>query len=196
MDPQSPHTAPTLEAGPFGPWLRAIRAAIAGTDDADVPCGSCTACCESSQFVHVAPDEHEALAAIPSELLFPAPGDAGGHLLGYDEHGRCPMLADGACSIYAQRPRTCRTYDCRVFPATDLVPDDKPLIAATAVRWRFSHPTDADRQAHEAVRATAAALADDASGLPPEARPRTATHLAVAAVVRAPLGDEEHRGHG
>ena len=27
---------------------------------------------------------------------------------------------DGRCSIYEHRPRTCRTYDCRIFPATGL----------------------------------------------------------------------------
>ena len=27
------------------------------------------------------------------------------------------MLAEDGCSIYAHRPRACRTYDCRVFPA-------------------------------------------------------------------------------
>ena len=34
--------------------------------------------------------------------------------------GHCPMLVDGRCSIYEHRPRTCRTYDCRVFPAAGL----------------------------------------------------------------------------
>ena len=30
------------------------------------------------------------------------------------------MLVDGRCSIYEHRPRTCRTYDCRIFTATGL----------------------------------------------------------------------------
>ena len=97
----------------------------AGSGGSDVPCGTCTACCTSSQFVHIEPDERDALAHIPAELLFPAPGRPRGHvLLGYDERGHCPMLVDGACSIYAHRPRTCRTYDCRVFAAAGVDPGD------------------------------------------------------------------------
>ena len=111
-----------LDAGAFGPWLRRTVAMLGRSpgagDGSDVPCDGCTACCESSQFVLVEPDELDARAAIPAELLFPAPGaPTGFSLLPYDEHGRCPMLRDGACSIYAHRPRTCRAYDCRVLAA-------------------------------------------------------------------------------
>ena len=85
------------------------------------PCGGCTACCTSSQFVHIEPDETRTLSRIPAALLFPAPGLPRGHrLMGYDENGHCPMLVDATCSIYADRPRTCRTYDCRIFPAADI----------------------------------------------------------------------------
>ena len=60
-----------------------------------MPCGTCTACCTSSQFVHIGPDEVDTLAHIPAELLFPAPRMPKGHvLLGYDERGHCPMLID------------------------------------------------------------------------------------------------------
>ena len=122
-------------AGDFSSWLRAMQAAIREERDADVPCGTCTACCTSSQFVHIAPDETDTLSHIPSALLFPAPRLPRGHvLLGYDERGHCPMLVDGQCSIYEHRPRTCRTYDCRVFPASGLHLDDderKVLIART-----------------------------------------------------------------
>ena len=94
------------------------------------------------------------------------------------------MLIDGACSIYAHRPRTCRTYDCRVFPAAgvELEEDDKALIAGQAMRWRFSFPGENDRAEHEAVRAATAFLRDRASELPDEARPRTPTQLAVLAI--------------
>jgi uncharacterized protein len=153
-----------IEAGGFAAWLRDIEAALRGARDADVPCGTCTACCASSQFVHVAPDETDALAHIPHELLFPAPRMPAGHvILGYDEQGRCPMLRDDGCSIYEHRPQTCRTYDCRVFPATGIEPDgDQVLIARRARRWRFDLPTEADRAEHEALRSAAASLPEDA----------------------------------
>ncbi len=51
-----------------------------------MPSGDCTACCTSSQFVHVEPGEEDTLAHVPKELLSPAPGLPGGHvLMGYDE---------------------------------------------------------------------------------------------------------------
>jgi Fe-S-cluster containining protein len=173
-----------LPAGDFGPWVVGMLRAVDGDDDAEVPCGACTACCTSSQFVHIAPGETDTLASIPPELLFPAPRLPQGHvLLGYDERGHCPMLIDGRCSIYAHRPHTCRTYDCRVFPAAGIDPDeDKVSIARQARRWAFDHPTLADRARHEAVRAAAAHLAGEHHVLPDEPAPVTATQVAVLAV--------------
>ena len=60
-----------VPAGDFSSWMIAIQAASA-EHGSDVPCGGCTACCTSSQFVHVDPDESDTLAHIPAELLFPA----------------------------------------------------------------------------------------------------------------------------
>jgi Fe-S-cluster containining protein len=152
-----------LAAGDFSSWLTAMQAALRGEADADVPCAGCTACCTASQFVHIAPDETDTLAHIPPELLFPAPRLPRGHVvLGYDERGHCPMLVDGRCSIYEHRPRTCRIYDCRIFPAAGLEIDgeEKVLIAHRVGRWRFSYPTPADEADHDAVRAAAASLAE------------------------------------
>lgn len=174
-----------LDAGPFAAWMTEVRGAIRGEHGSDVACDACTACCTASQFIHIGPDETAALASIPSALLFPAPGLPPGHvLLGYDEHGRCPMLIDDACSIYADRPRTCRTYDCRIFPAAGLEPDDedKLLIAERVRRWRFSHPSRSDREQHDAVRAAAVFLAEHPEVFRPGAGPTTTTQLAVLAV--------------
>ncbi|HUQ39857.1 MAG TPA: YkgJ family cysteine cluster protein [Acidimicrobiales bacterium] len=174
-----------LPAGGLSAWITEVQSAIRGERAADVACGSCTACCTSSQFVHIGPDETDALAHIPRELLFPAPRMPKGHvLLGYDERGHCPMLVDGACSIYEHRPRTCRTYDCRIFPATgiDLDDDDKALIAERARRWRFEVQSDEDHRRHGALRAAAAFLDAHPSSLPPEAAPATTTQRAVMAV--------------
>ena len=120
-----------LAAGDFSPWIEGMHAAIRGERGSDVPCGGCTACCTSSQFVHIGPDETDTLSYIPAELLFPAPRLPAGHVvMGYDERGHCPMLIDNRCSIYEHRPQTCRTYDCRIFPATGtgLDGDDKAAV--------------------------------------------------------------------
>ena len=146
-----------LPAGVFATWLTDMQGALRGERSADVPCGECTACCTSSQFVHIEPDETETLARIPPKLLFPAPWQPKGHMvLGYDERGHCPMLVDGRCSIYEHRPRTCRTYDCRVFAATGVAITKKPAIARQVERWRFTFPTKVDRERYDAVRAAAA----------------------------------------
>jgi len=173
------------EAGAFSTWLAEIRGAIAGRHDADVPCNGCTACCTSSQFVHISPDETDTLAHIPAELLFPAPRlPRGNVVMGYDERGHCPMLIDGQCTIYEHRPRTCRTYDCRVFPAAgvELDEDSKQQIAERARQWRFTHPSTADRAEHAAVRAAAAFLAEHRDALPEGVAAGGATALAVLAV--------------
>jgi len=174
-----------LAAGSFSSWLAGLRRALGGEGISDVPCGGCTACCASSQFVHIGPDEAETLARIPAELLFPAPRMPRGNvLLGYDENGHCPMLIGGGCSIYEHRPRTCRTYDCRIFPAAGVEIDDgdHAAIARRARRWRFDFPDDVDRVEHEAVRAAARFVRERADLLPAGAAPANSTQGAVLAV--------------
>lgn len=138
----------------FSEWLDALDHAREGGAGMAVPCAACTACCTSAQFVHIEPDETETLARVPVAHRVPAPGLPEGHVvLGYDEHGRCPMLVEGACSIYEHRPRACRMYDCRIFAATGVEPD-QPLIAARAREWRFDLGADAqDRRWWDAVHA-------------------------------------------
>lgn len=172
----------SLAAGRFGEWVATVDDALAGGGAVDVPCGECSACCTSSQFVHIGPDEEQTLATVPRELLFPAPGLPRGHVvLGYDDRGHCPMLVDGRCSIYDVRPRACRTYDCRVFAAAGVAPD-KAGIAVRAERWAFDHLDTRDRSQHDAVRAAAAYLRDHREDLPPGAIPINPTQLAVLAV--------------
>ena len=169
---------PDLAAGDFGVWLAGMAAAIREERDADVPCNGCTACCTAGQFVHIGPDETATLARIPRRLLFPAPLMPEGHvLLPHDARGHCPMLVGGRCSIYEDRPRTCRTYDCRVFAATGIEPDDG-LIAERAARWRFTYASDAERGRHEALRTTAVAIRERTDGV-------NATERAVRALEAA-----------
>lgn len=142
-----------VPAGEFTVWLTGMQAALRGEADSEVPCGTCIACCTSSQFVHIEPDEAETLARIPAELLVPAPGQPSGHvLMGYVDDGACPMLVDGACSIYEHRPRTCRVFDCRLFAALDRVNEDTPLIADRVRQWEFSYADEASRQRADDIR--------------------------------------------
>lgn len=84
-----------LPAGRFSSWLCRTRSAQVKENGVDVPCGDCNACCRSSCFIHIRPEEMQTLALIPGELLFAAPGLLEGNvLLGYNENGHCPMLID------------------------------------------------------------------------------------------------------
>ncbi len=149
-----------LPAIPFSSWLRQMEDALAERQATDVPCGSCTACCRTSHFVHVRAEERRTLRRVPRQLLFPAPGlPPGTMVLGYDETGCCPLLVCSRCSIYEDRPIACRTYDCRVYAAAE-VPADRPAIAERVAHWRFGHPTTDDRRLHDAVRAAARVIGD------------------------------------
>lgn len=149
-----------IYAGVFSEWLRDMRVALASRGGMDVPCGSCRGCCTSSYYVKVRADEAAALDRIGADNLEPGPpGDPGSKLLGYRRNGHCRMLVNRECSIYQDRPETCRSYDCRVFAAAgmDAGPDKTEINERVAV-WKFSYPTDQDRAEHRAVMAAAAYL--------------------------------------
>ena len=173
-----------LPAGDFATWLSNMRRALMNDRDSDVPCGACTACCRSSQFIHITADEVDTLQHIPKALLFPAPGlPRGNVVLGYDERGHCPMLIDDRCSIYQHRPQTCRNYDCRIFPAAGITPaePDKSLIAAQAQRWQFTYVSERDRALHSSVQAAGDFLQNH-SDLFPHGLPSNTTQIAALAV--------------
>ncbi len=146
-----------IPAGNFSTWLRAMRTALSGRGGMDVNCGDCRGCCVSSYYVKVRAYETEALKRIGEEHLEAGPpGDPDSRLMGYHPDGRCRMLVDGNCSIYTDRPETCRSYDCRVFTAAGMnAGADKPVINARVARWRFDYEQERDRQEHRAVTAAA-----------------------------------------
>ena len=181
-----------LPAGRFSSWLADTVRAHAEAGEVDVHCGTCTACCRAAYFIHVQPDETETLRRIPKALLFPAPGlPKGNVLMGYDEHGHCPMLVDGGCSIYEHRPRTCRAYDCRIFAAAGLragdpdeVADDGPKaeVDERVRRWSFQHETPLDHRQHAAVRAAAAFVQEHPEVFGDGPVPRTTSQVAIVAL--------------
>ncbi len=174
-----------LPAGRFSSWLRRIRSALVKENGTDVPCGDCNACCRSYYFIHIRPEETQALTHIPGELLVAAPGlPKGNVVLGYNEKGHCPMLIDDQCSIYKHRPLTCRNYDCRVFPAAGIAAGDdgKALITQRIRRWKFSYPTPRDRNQHIAVQAAARFLRERTECFPAGVVPSNSTQLAILAI--------------
>jgi hypothetical protein len=137
-----------LSAGTFSTWLRSIRKALRENRGMKVPCGDCNACCRSSHFIHIKAEETRTLRQIPEGLLFPAPLRPYGHMvMGYDKQGRCPMLVRNKCSVYRNRPETCRSFDCRILAASGLAAEsnvNNPIFQQ-ARRWIFRCPTKDDR---------------------------------------------------
>jgi len=171
-----------LPAIPFSSWLRSVQAALAEEQPAGVPCGECNACCRTAHVIHVRPEERRARAVIPRRFLLPAPGLPPGNLvLGYDGHGCCPMLVGGRCTIYDDRPLACRTYDCRIYAAADVVAD-RGAIREQVERWRFSHPSREDLDRHAAVRTAARFIGERRECLPSKAARREPLRVATLAI--------------
>jgi Fe-S-cluster containining protein len=166
----------------FSAWLRDTCDALAEKREADVPCGPCNACCRTSHYIHVRPEDRRALKRLPRAYLSPAPDLPPGNLvLGFDEAGRCPMLVDGRCTIYADRPRACRTYDCRIYAAAG-IEADRPDIDRQARHWRFTYPTERDREELAAVRAAVAFVRGHPEAFPSQAAHRQPLRVAVCAI--------------
>ena len=179
----------TIDAGDFRSWLNGTKATQVDGADADVPCGDCNGCCKSFYFIHVTPNDTAALAAIPEELLFAAPGAPPGHLvMGYTDQGHCPMLVEDRCSIYSARPQTCRAYDCRIFSAAGMQPGetDKALVSERTARWEFRYTSAADQATQQAIERAATWLTAEREAqdslLPKDFVPGNSTQLAVLAL--------------
>lgn len=169
-------------AGSFGDWLGQMRAVLRGEREADVPCDGCVGCCVSSYPVPLRPGDQVALALVPAQhLQWSANGGAARMLHRAD--GTCPMLDSGRCTIYADRPQTCRDYDCRIYAAAGLLPDgERPLIHQRVQSWHFDCDSARDQAAAAAVRQSAQFIRDHAELFPRGMRASAATAAAVLAV--------------
>jgi hypothetical protein len=160
-----------------------MRSVLRGERAAEVPCGDCIACCVSSYPIPLRPQDAEARSRVPEQwLIGPAqPGER--WLMGFREDGSCPFLEAGACSIYRDRPQTCRDYDCRVYAAAGLAPDGSRAGIEKRVRaWEFRFGSEAERAEAEAVRRAAQFIRGNAASFPPGMRAASATAAAVLAV--------------
>lgn len=153
-----PHAVEKIPAGDFATWLQSMTASLRGESGNDVPCGECVGCCSSSWPVALRARDEQVIAKIPPQWIVDPPhAPAGLRYMAYRSDGTCPMLTRGGCSVYAQRPQTCRDFDCRLFAAAGILSagDDKPLINARIAAWRFTYQTATDKTIHEAIRSTA-----------------------------------------
>lgn len=174
-----------LSAGDFSAWLLHTRNSLLSGIGTDVACGECIGCCSSSYFIHIKPHETKTLSRIRKDLLVDAPGlPVGNVLMGYDKDGRCPMLSNRQCTIYADRPHTCRHYDCRIFTAAGIAAGDKDKdqINQRVQRWKFSYPAATDRTEHVAVMKAAEFIRQHAASFPGGRVPDNPSQLAILAL--------------
>jgi Fe-S-cluster containining protein len=172
------------DAGPFSAWLHDMRAVLHGDRGADVPCGDCVGCCVSAYPIPLRATDRVAQERVPEQFVLHAPGRPAGELLmGYREDGSCPFLANPGCSIYADRPQTCRDYDCRIYSAAGLTPSgNRPVIQNRVAEWQFSYPRQQDNAQAAAVRQAAAFITAHGEQLRAAIRVVTPTAVAVLAV--------------
>ena len=97
-----------------------INLTSVGSDESieDVPCGTCTLCCEKLT-PYLTPEEI-ASGLYPLSLIEPTDqhraenSQVGPMVTLYrKKEGGCGMFIDGMCSIYSYRPISCRQFDCR-----------------------------------------------------------------------------------
>jgi Fe-S-cluster containining protein len=182
----------TVDAGPFGAWLAQALRVLRGEAEADVPCGSCTGCCTSAYYIRIRPRDRVAVAGISRAYFVRAEGMSPDEtLMGWRHDGTCPALESGCCTIYEQRPTTCRDYDCRVFVPAGLEAGDerKAVINARVNAWRFTFEDEAARRAFDAIGQAAAFIQEKRSAFPNEGRgvPTAPTGIAVLALKSHPV---------
>ena len=155
------NTSP-VPAGSFAVWLTQIQQALRGQGGTDVPCGECVGCCVSSYYIPLRASDAPVAAQVPPALLHvTGPAEAPQQWMAYGADGHCPMLRNRQCTVYAQRPQTCRDYDCRIFAAAGIAAGDavRHVINVRVAAWQFNYDSPAERRTHEAVTAAAAFIA-------------------------------------
>lgn len=164
-----------------------MRAVLKGEQHADVPCDGCVGCCVSSYAIPLRPTDKVALDAVPSRYLR-IPVGGGLARMEYRQDGTCPMLEAGRCTIYADRPQTCRDYDCRIYAATGLLPDgDRPVIRDRVLEWRFDFHSHEEFAQHEALCRATRFIREHATLFPAAMRADSAAAAAVLALKVWPL---------
>jgi hypothetical protein len=143
---QEPFTPGTRYLGSITAFLRAAEKAHA-TKESKVPCGECNACCRSPKMlVDLMPDELSRFPeAVPAAEIDTVSERSSGYILPKNADGSCAKLVDGKCSIYADRPSACRSYDCRWGVFLRIADDE--VMGAALKEWAAPiFPERKDRQ--------------------------------------------------
>jgi hypothetical protein len=105
---------------------RAELAAMTST----VNCRSCRACC--IEYVDTPLLPVDAAEGLDVEIR------DGRRFLRKKANGECVHLGDQGCTVYEQRPSTCRVFDCRDFAVSRLSNPSLPLLNEAIAQWSVS----------------------------------------------------------
>jgi len=126
----------TREPLKFAAVARRISRERTSGASAVVDCGTCTMCCRELQRI----------ALTPAELASPVLRHDGKHLLRQPD-GSCTHLVGGSCEVYDQRPRSCRTFDCRALAVAMCKALSAPGVTRAGYA-RVAPPCDAEDVAY------------------------------------------------
>lgn len=117
----------------FLPWLSSVLQVIYKLEhglsvSADVPCGTCTLCCEGQIRTVLQDNEVE-------HPLYEAVKDGSTWIIPKDENKRCIHLGSNGCNIHASRPGVCRSFDCRKRMVANMA---DPATLEMAKQWDMS----------------------------------------------------------
>jgi len=104
-----------------------------------VPCNGCRMCCYHPR-IEVEPQDDVTQLDVETH-------EDGGRTLRRRKDGSCVHLGSEGCTVYAQRPRGCRTYDCRLFSLLGIVE-----TTVSVPHWTFSARTREEKAVLFALR--------------------------------------------
>ena len=81
----------------------------------DVPCNGCTACCRA-EFIQLHPECGDDISKYITEpAINPFTREPVLMLKHKPNNGACIYLGETGCTIHAERPYICRSFDCRLL---------------------------------------------------------------------------------
>ena len=92
------------------------------------------------------------------------------------------MLIDEGCSIYNNRPQTCREFDCRIYAAADLIleEENQAAINTRVQSWQFRIDSSTQDIQQLAIPAAARFIKQEAAHL--QRKPSHPTEIALLAI--------------
>jgi hypothetical protein len=137
VEPRTGKSCAALYAGRQGEFLASFNRTAGAARS--VPCNGCVACCYHP-CVDVDPDQERADDLAHLDLVS---HPKGGLALRKREDGACVHLGPIGCTVYAHRPRACRSYDCRIYSVIGVA--DHYDNDQTAPGWVFDVVTETDQ---------------------------------------------------